>query len=168
MIQLFRITNDPDAPRLRLANPSLYKDSFMRFEGEQKGPYSPDRAFDVIADPCENVLQFYNSAPGVLAGPVDGLCECSDMLYATGGTERLMLEAGDVPFTAINPIDPFPPLQMGSVPFPKGWFAPVFRIQDQNPLDLICISDAVVPMDEFKNVYDHYGFKGLMFEEIWR
>lgn len=168
MIQVFRIINAPDAPRLRLADPLAFGPSFMRFDGEEKGRYSPDRAFDVVPDPCGGDHQFYNFAPGVLAGPVAGLCECSDMLYATGGAERLSLLAGTVPFTAINPLDPLPALEAGPVPFSGAYFMPVFRLRGQNPSDLFCISGVATPMDEFKNVYDHHGFSGLIFEEVWR
>ena len=168
MIQIFQITTVPGAPRLRLARPDSYGPRFLRFDGEEKGAYSPHQEFDVVADPCEGVYQFYDFAPGVLAGPVEGLCECSHMLYATGGNERLALLADGVPFTAINPIDFFPALEDGPVPWPEGFFAPVFRLRDQDPLDLFCVSGLVHPMDDFKKVYDHYEFKGLRFEEFWR
>ena len=169
MIRIYKIVTAPDAPRLRLADPSLYGAPFMRFDGEEKGRYSPRKAFPVVAEPCDQVRQFYNFAPGVLAGPVAGLSDCHDMLYATDGTERLSLLASDRPFTAVNPTELLSAPPRGTAPCSVDrFYAPVFRIRGRDPVELFCVSGFDVPLDEFKHVYDLHGFAGLVFEEVWR
>jgi|GEM_PF-6772292 len=90
------------------------------------------------------------------------------MIYALGGYERLSMQADGVQFSAINFVDFLPLSVDGKAPCPVDRFiAPVFRLQSRNPTELFCISGFEVPFDEFKPVYDHFGFEGLTFEEIW-
>ena len=48
------------------------------------------------------------------------------------------------------------------------FYAPIFRIAGQNPTDLFCVSGLTNPLNEFKGVYEAFGFSGLKFTEIWR
>jgi hypothetical protein len=170
MIQVFQIRTDPRAPRLRVDDAMPYAAAFARFDGDEKGHLSPRASFRVTAaEGAFDERQFHHLAPGVLAGPEEGLNGCEDMYWATGGNERLALVAGDRPFVAINPLYFLDAPADGSSPcLVDRFYGPIFRIAGRDPTELFCAAGLAVPGDEFKHVYDQHGFRGLTFEEIWR
>jgi len=44
----------------------------------------------------------------------------------------------------------------------------LFRIEGRDPREVFCATGIDHPGDEFKHIYDDNGFRGLVFEEIWR
>lgn len=168
MIQIFRITTSPNAPRLSLRSPTQYDDRFMIFDGSGKAAYSPRATFDVVEEPCLNVRQFYLFAPGVLVCDWEAMSQCDHMYYAAEGTERLAMRGMHKSFSAINSLDALPKPASGTSPCIVDQFnASIFRIEGAPATDVYCVSGFEIPMDEFKNVYDAYGFSGLIFEEVW-
>jgi hypothetical protein len=115
---------------------------------------------------------FYSFAPGALVVRVEVIQNCEDFYYMSrDGTESSELRCGDVSFEVINVVDFLPP------PAPEAgcdapclvdrYYSALFRMKARSS-EIFCIQGVTSPdMNEFKQVYDHYGFKGLNFHEIW-
>jgi len=118
--------------------------------------------------PCEYSRQFYSFAPGVLVADCAGVNEVSKMYYAMLGNELLSMRGDRKTFIGIHPIDALPVPSQGTAPcVVDQFYAPVFRIAGQSPLDIFCVAGFGIQGDEFKHIYDTNGYRGLAFEEVW-
>lgn len=168
-VVIYRVRVDPEAPAVTILSPEAGV-----FDGAEKNPLSPADGFiGELGSPPAVAKQFYRVLPepdGVFALSSEGVVECDDMYYClTSYTERLPIWTEHTVFEALNAphrIDP-----------PKGrggqWraheIAPgLFRIEGRDPRHVFCATGIEVAGNEFKHIYDEHGFRGLVFEEVWR
>ena len=106
----------------------------------------------------------------------EDVIEVCDHFYwiATQNIEPLHLVSGKVVFNLMNIIDFMDPLRPGEPGYESGapcrvdsFYAPIIKMKGRSPSDLYSVSGLTNPMNEFKAVYDHFGFKGLTFNEVW-
>jgi hypothetical protein len=167
-VRVYRVQAASGAPRLAVRDPDQFGRDFLVFDGSPKTPHSSAAPFQVIEEHCANPRQFYHLAPGVLVGDGDAMFECAEMYHATSGNERLAMQGEHKSFMAINPLDFAPPATRPGPPCAVDrFYASLFRLRSAPAVELFCVTGFEVPMDEFKNVYDSFGFSGLEFELIW-
>ena len=171
MSTVFLVETDPTAPSLELVNPHP---ALTRFEGDRKPGFSPTKPLEVRASAIpENPFAFFRFAPGAHVVREDAMQLCEDFYWvAIQGTEPLSLQCGDVEFFIINIVDwvsaPQPGVP-GAPPCPVDThYKALLRIEGTAPGSLYCVSGLGTPMNEFKGVYDRYGFSGLRFTPIWQ
>jgi hypothetical protein len=170
LVAVYRIHVDPKAPSLTVTSHDLGV-----FDGRRKSPLSPKKSFvgTVAKKPASN-KQFYSLSPrreGVFVIPEDAWEESDEMYYCCEmGTELLSVTTKAADFRAINPVESMKPPKKGDAPVPvdDSFDYPIFRITGRDPTHLFCMSGVAVAEDEFKYIYDTQGFRGLIFEEIWR
>ena len=168
VIHIYRVTTSDRAPRVALRDPAALGGGFVTFDGSSKGALSPAAPFEVVDEVCREHRQFFQCAPGLLVGDAKAIFECKEMYYATLGTEHLAMRGIHRSLVGINPLDALPSPRRGTAPcVVDKFYAPLFRIQGQNCLDLFCVEGFEVPRDEFKCVSDEFGFSGLEFEDFW-
>lgn len=61
----------------------------------------------------------------------------------------------------INPLQVLPALSEASVLDANK----LFRVSGKPPDQIFCLEGTAVPGDEFKSIYDKFGFRGLVFHE---
>src|SRR5258706_6053717 len=176
MKTVYKIGYSITAPRLRAVGSEDHPPSFLRFNGESKLIVWPKEGLQVAGESrFDNIFAFYNLAPGVLVYRDDLLVKCEEVFWLSReGTERLPLRCGSVSLEVANVVDFLSPESGGArtgrppCPVDKHYKA-IIRIRGQSETDLFCVSGvAGIELNEFKGVYDYFGFKGLTFTQIWR
>jgi hypothetical protein len=172
---VYQLTTDASAPSVEIVGGMGSLDALLTFDGQEKWrawPKEPppevriDRAQD-------SPFVFYRLAPGALVVRSDVFTTCEDFHWVTrDGCERLPLKAGATWLEVIHPVVVLP-VRVGGVNGPPcdvdGYHSALFRIEGRPTEHLFCVSGVSgVPLDDFKSVYDEYGFTGLHFSEIWR
>jgi hypothetical protein len=173
---VYRIGYAKTAPRLRVINSPAVTPELLDFNGESKRSTWPMKGGLLVeADATLDIRTFYFLAPGALVYRDSLLVKFEDFYWVSReGAEVLPLRCGDVSFEAVNIVDflkpPHEPNQPNLPPCPVDkHYSAVFRIAGRPKTDLFCVSGvAGVDLNEFKGVYDHCGFEGLTFTEIWR
>lgn len=175
MAYVYRIEYAPEAPRLEPLEASSME--LLVFDGRRKAAAWPAGGLKVgEVRPNESLFQFYYLAPGVLAYPEELVGACEDFYWvATQNIEPLRVVSGSILFSLLNIIEFMEPLLPGEPGYEQGapcnvveFYAPIIRIRRRDPTELYCVSGVTNPMNEFKAVYERYGFKGLEFREIWK
>jgi hypothetical protein len=168
-VVIYRVRVDPEAPAVTILSPEAGV-----FDGAEKTPLSPADGFiGELGSPPAVAKQFYRVLPepdGIFALSSEGVVECDDMYYClTYYTERLPIWTEHTVLEALNAPHRIEP--------PKGrggqWRAHeiaqgLFRIEGRDPRHVFCASGIEAAGDEFKHIYDEHGFRGLIFEEVWR
>lgn len=175
MKTVYLIETDSSAPRLQLQSSALDPADLLTFDGRSKKDMWPKPAAEVrvAAVLPESPYVFYQFAPGALVIREDVLTECEDFYWVSReSNESLLLRHGATAFEVINIIDFLSPPSLeearGEPPCPVDkYYTALFRIKGRPPEQLFCVSGVDNPLNEFKGVYDHHGFTGLRFTEIW-
>jgi len=174
MVCVYQIGCAPEAPGLEVLTSQDAK--LLVFDGQQKAAKWPLGGLEVKpTGPEKDVFWFYRLAPGVLVYREDVIAACDDFYWiATQNIEPLQARCGDVLFNVINIVDFMDPLRPGEPGYDVGapcnvssFYTPILKIKGRPPTDLYCISGLTNPMNEFKAVYEHHGFKGLTFRVMW-
>jgi hypothetical protein len=175
MKSVWQLETEASAPRLEIVSSAIDVAELCMFDGQEKWRIWPkDPPPEVRASrELESAYVFYSFAPGVLAVRSDVFTACEDFHWVTrDGCERLPLKAGTMWFEVIHPVVflPGPGRDADSPPCAvDGYYAALFRIEGRPADELFCVSGVTgVPLNEFKPVYEEYGFTGLRFTEIWR
>jgi hypothetical protein len=169
-MRLFRITVARDAPQLKVRGAASIMTGLEQFAGDAKRLLSPEASFKGVLDRKGDWQQFYHLAPGTLVLSEEAWEECTAMYYvcSMGNTELLSIETTEADFRAINPLHFAPLPRSPDEPFDLDHFyAPLFRMRKRQATDLYCLEGTTVEGDEFKHVYDKFGFRGLNFECVW-
>lgn len=167
MITVFKIAVDQSAPTLSMEPATA--DVCGLFDGRGKADLFFERPLRASLDdhPARS-RQFCALAPGVLVVPELAWVDADEMYYCCSlGSELLAIETPHGYFVGVNPLEILPRAKEGDAPcLVDQFYAPVFRILGREPTDLFCVEG--LGADDFKRIYDESGFRGLVFEEIWR
>ncbi len=171
MKAVYRIETETDAPRLTLVEPTPELEGLLHFNGRPKLDLWPtEPPPDVrVGEMPESPYMFYFLAPGALVVRQDVLETCEDFYWVTqDGCEPLPLRSGDVRFEVIHPVNILPSGR-GGPPCPiDRYCSALFRIEGFAEQVFCAEGVSGVPLNEFKQVYEEFGFSGLRFIEIWR
>jgi hypothetical protein len=170
MIQVFQVHTAATAPSLELAFPGA-DFAPVRFDGTPRAQVSIDRAVSGrVVSLRGGSKQFYSVGLGAFAIPEAAWIECEKMYYCCSmGSELIAVETPLGDFRVINPLGFLPKPDVNDAPCPiDRFYAPLFRITGRDPTDVCCVSGLGPQGDQFKSVYDRFGFTGLEFTEIWR
>lgn len=167
---VYLVKTDESAPALALSRPGTMDGSRLAFDGHRKRDWWPTKPPpEVTAEviPASPYV-FYRFAPGALVVREDAF-DCDDFYYLTrDGNEPLPLKCGDVWFEVINIVDTIGPPGEGSAPCAVDqYYSALFRLEGRGA-EVFCVSGVSHPANEFKSVYESYGFTGLSFVEVWR
>jgi hypothetical protein len=174
MKAVYMVGTDANAPRLEFAEAVSGASELLNFDGRPRADVWPKPAPQVRAESLpESLHVFFRFAPGALVVREDVLGVCEDFKWVScEGSEPLLIRQGEIRFEVINIVDflsPPRPGTPGAPPCPvDSHYKALFRIRGRPERQLFCVSGVGNPMNEFKGVYDEYGFTGLRFTEIWR
>jgi hypothetical protein len=175
MVCVYQIHSTPEAPRLEVLDETDAQ--LLVFDGQRKSAKWPPRGLKVkTSAPPADLFQFYQLAPGVLVYPEQVIEACGDFYWvATQNIEPLHAVSHGAVFNLINIVDFMDPLEPGVPGYDVGapcnvasFYAPIIKIKGRPPTDMYCISGLGNPKNEFKPVYERYGFKGLVFQTVWQ
>jgi len=171
MKKIYRILSAPDAPLLEILENQPYAHLFTEFLGESLIGALPDELLVGRLSNHREWNQFYRIAPGGLAVSEEAWEKCMNMYYVITGMnniELVSIRTVEANMRVIIPRDVLPATADASLPCDLKYASSLFRIAGRPKTELFCLEGTEVPGDEFKYVYDKFGFEGLIFEEIWR
>jgi hypothetical protein len=170
---VYRVDTDLDAPRLELEDSESLPPELLTLDGQPKADVWPNPVPRIRTESLPGSLfVFFRFATGVFVVREDVLPACEDFYWVCReGNELLSLKGGVISFAVVNPIEFLAPPEPtpGGSPCPVDrHYSALFRIEGKPSHEIFCVSGVGNPMNEFKGVYEQYGFTGLRFTEIWR
>lgn len=164
MKRIHRIIPSPSAPELILEGGIAEK-----LVGESVAPLSPDEPFIGHLKRVEAWNQFYRVGTNAFALSEDAWEHCEPMYYALceNSIEFPSVANRNGDFRIIHPLQFLPPSDNPSQVCDLTYAGTIFRMQGRPPEEVFCLEGIAVPNDEIKRAYEIYGFKGLIFEEVW-
>jgi hypothetical protein len=166
MKRVFRIAVSDSAPRVEFSPDEPYYEGLRELNGKSiSGLVPADDAFRGTLTEHGEWNQFYNVAPGAFAVSEEAWDRCMDLYYLLeyGDIEIPWIVTRECALRLVNPLQVLPSISSSTL----GQANKIFRIGERPTSELFCLEGTSVHADEFKYIYDHFGFQGLEFTEIW-
>jgi hypothetical protein len=162
--KLYRILLSPDAPSVELSSAGL--SSTHELHGQSlMGLVPDDHTFRGQLSRHAEWNTFYRGLPGSFAVSEEAWDHCMNLYYVLeyGGVEIPFILTEHCSLRLINPVEVIPEITLHALNNANV----LFRIRGEEETAIFCLEGTDCPGDEFKYIYERFGFNGLEFKEVW-